>query len=306
LNPEEFEAAGRELVDDGTPSATPAPRSARRVSNRAGAAAGAILVGGGAIVALLGPLSVNAESPSPDPSASQTTVTTTAAETTTTAATTTNGRGPRGGPSGPGGPGGHVEAVSDTSVAAKAIGISEADLLTAIQSGKTIAEVATANSVDPQKVIDALTQDGLDELAAAVTAGTITQAQADAQKADVATRAADQVNNAFHGGGPGGRGPGGPGGHVEAVSDTSVAANAIGISEADLLTAIQSGKTIGAVATANNVDPQKVIDALTQDGLDELAAAVKAGTLTEAQADAQKADVAARAADQVNSTHAFH
>ena len=95
-----------------------------------------------------------------------------------------------------GGMGVHVEAVTDTSVAAKAIGISEADLQTAIRGGKTIAAVATANNVDPQKVIDALTQDGLDELAAAVTAGTIAQAQADAQKADVATRAANQVNNA--------------------------------------------------------------------------------------------------------------
>jgi len=100
----------------------------------------------------------------------------------------------------------------------------------------------------------------------------------------------------------GGRGAGGLGGRNEAVSDTSVAATAIGISEADLTTALSSGQTIAAVAKAHNVDVQKVIDALVADGQSELAAAVKAGTLTQAQADAQKAEVTQRATDQVNGT----
>ena len=102
--------------------------------------------------------------------------------------------------------------------------------------------------------------------------------------------------------GAGGRGAGGPGGRNEAVSDTSVAATAIGISEADLTTALGSGQTIAAVAKAHGVDTQKVIDALVADGQTELAAAVKAGTLTQAQADAQKAEVTQRATDQVNGT----
>lgn len=42
------------------------------------------------------------------------------------------------------------------------------------------------------------------------------------------------------------------------------------------------------------------------DGQDELAAAVKAGTLTQAQADAQKAEVTQRATDQVNGTMGVH
>ena len=61
-------------------------------------------------------------------------------------------------------------------------------------------------------MIDALVQDGLDELAAQVKAGTITQAQADAQKAEVTQRATDQVNGTFSGGRGGHRGMGGPGG----------------------------------------------------------------------------------------------
>ena len=83
-----------------------------------------------------------------------------------------------------GSPFGRTETVSDASVVAK------------------------AHSVDPQKVIDALVADGLDELAAQVKAGTLTQAQADAQKAAVTQRATDQVNGTFRGGagGPGGTG----------------------------------------------------------------------------------------------------
>ncbi len=86
------------------------------------------------------------------------------------------------------------------------------------------------------------------------------------------------------------------------MSDISVAAAAIGISEADLTTALNGGQTIAAVATAHNVDPQKVIDALVADEATERDAAVKAGTLTQAQADAEKAASVQRMTDRVNGT----
>ncbi len=140
----------------------------------------------------------------------------------------------------------------------------------------------------------------MSELQAQVTSGSITQAQADAMKAEVTQRATDQVNDSFAGGRGG---PGGPGGgHNEAVSDTSVVATAIGISEADLQTALTSGQTIAAVAKAHNVDVQKVIDALVADSQSALDAAVKAGTITQAQADAEKANLVQRATDRVNGT----
>jgi hypothetical protein len=200
--------------------------------------------------------------------------------------------------------GGTTEAVSDASVVAKAIGITETELNTALQGGQTIAAVAKAHNVDVQKVIDALVADKKDEIAAAVKAGTLTQAQADQQLANVTQFATDQVNSTGFGGG---RGHGGPGGHGfggpnEAVSDTSVAAKAIGISESDLTTALQGGKSIADVAKANNGDVQKVIDALVADGKDELAAAVKAGTITQTQADQEASNLTARVTAQVNGT----
>jgi predicted RNA-binding protein associated with RNAse of E/G family len=250
-----------------------------------GVLAGALLVGGTG-AALIVPSLASAADPTASPS------TTTQGTTPPTTGTPNGdpGRGPRMG---------GLEAVSDASVVAGAIGISEADLSTALQGGSTIAAVAKAHNVDVQKVIDALVADKKDELAAAVKAGTITQAQADGELANVTAFATDQVNGS--GFGPGGRGGhGGMGGRVEAVTDASVVAKAIGISEADLTTALQGGSTIAAVARAHAVDVQVVIDALVADARDELAAAVKAGTLTQAQADAQASNLTQFATDQVN------
>lgn len=280
---------------DTLPTEPVIPRTSTQGNGRrrvTAAVLGSLLVGGAAGAAILGTRSADAASPTPSgaPAASS------SPSTGSTTDTDTDGDGH----GGRGGPGDHVEAVSDTSVAAKAIGITEADLLSALKGGQTMADVAKAHNVEVQKVIDALVTDGLDELAADVKAGTLTKAQADAKKAEVTQRATDQVNGTFRGG-HGGRG--GPGGHGEAISDDLVAAKAIGITEAELRTALDAGQTMAAVAKAHNVDVQKVIDALVADELDELAADVKAGTLTQAQADARKPTITQRMTDRVNGVH---
>ena len=56
------------------------------------------------------------------------------------------------------------------------------------------------------------------------------------------------------------------------------------------------------MAKAHNVDLQVVIDAVVADKQSELAAAVKAGSITQAQADAMKASLVQQATDQVNGT----
>ncbi|HEV7603688.1 MAG TPA: hypothetical protein VGO15_01920 [Candidatus Limnocylindrales bacterium] len=251
--------------------------------------AGALVIGGLAGAAILGPLSAMAASPTPTASGAVSAPVTPAAS----GAPTTDNDVETGG-----GRGGHVEATSDTAVVAKAIGITEAQLTAELSAGKTVAVVAAANNVPLQTVIDALVADGKAELDAEVKAGTLTQAQADAEQANVLARATAQANGTFSGK----DGHGGRGGHVEATSDASVVAKAIGITEAQLTTELAGGKTVAAVATAHNVPVQTVIDALVADGQAELDAEVKAGTLTQAQADAEKANVLARATAQANGT----
>jgi hypothetical protein len=123
-----------------------------------------------------------------------------------------------------------------------------------------------------------------DALAKLVTAGTLTQAQSDA-----VTKALDAARPA---GGPGqGRG-GGPG--------LTVAAKALGVSAADLRTALQSGKTIADVAKTKSVDLQTVIAAIVASENEHLAQAVTDGKLTQAQADTRTANATERATNMVN------
>jgi hypothetical protein len=110
------------------------------------------------------------------------------------------GRGP-GGPHGPGGPRAGLAA------AAKALGVSESDLVTALRSGKSLAAVAKEKGVDVQKVIDALVAEAKQRLADAVKDGRLTQAQADQRLKDLTARITERVNStapARPGFGPGG------------------------------------------------------------------------------------------------------
>jgi len=110
-----------------------------------------------------------------------------------------------GGP-GRGGPGfgGALDA------AAKALGIDLDALRPELQSGKTLAEVATAHGIDVQKVIDALTADAKAKLDAAVKDGRLTQEQADTRLSEMTTRLKDLVNQPLPAKGEGHRGRPGP------------------------------------------------------------------------------------------------
>jgi len=119
--------------------------------------------------------------------------------------------------------------------------------------------------------------------------GTIDQAQSDAVVA--ALEAAGPMGG--HGGpdGPGGRhrGPG-----------LDAAAKALGISTDELRTSLQSGKSIVEVAASNKVDVNVVIDAMVNDLKSHLADEVKAGHLTQADADQRIADATGRITQHVN------
>lgn len=106
------------------------------------------------------------------------------------------------------------------------------------------------------------------KLAALVTAGTITQAKADAVAAALeAARPAEGAEGRPHGG-PGDRG--GRGGHGDhdrgpRAEGLAKAADVIGISVDALKTALMNGQTIAQVAQANGKSVDSVIDALVAD-----------------------------------------
>ena len=193
----------------------------------------------------------------------------------------------------------------DFAAAAAYLGISQADLQTALQSGKTLAQVANSTSGKSSSgLIDALVAAEKTELAAAVTAGRLTQAQADQITTTLTERFTSFVNGTapLHGGGWG-HGPGGPGGG----DDFAAAAAYLGISQADLQTALQSGKTLAQVANSTSGKSSSgLIDALVAAEKTELAAAVTAGRLTQAQADQITTTLTERFTNLVNGVRPAH
>jgi hypothetical protein len=97
---------------------------------------------------------------------------------------------------------------ADLDAAASAIGISEDDLRTALQSGQSLAEIAQAHGKTAQDVINALVADAKSHIDDRVASGDITQAEADQKLADLTDRITAMVNGELPL-----RGPGGPGFH---------------------------------------------------------------------------------------------
>lgn len=125
--------------------------------------------------------------------------------------------GPMGGHHGPGGrmggPG--LDVVATT------LGITAEEVRTALQGGQSIADLAVSTGKTAQDVIDAMVADATARINERVTAGDITQAEADERLADLTAHFTDFVNSTPPVGGPGMRGPGmgrgfgGPGHHAD-------------------------------------------------------------------------------------------
>ncbi len=103
---------------------------------------------------------------------------------------------------------------ADLAAAADALGLTQDELRAQAEAGKTLAEVAAAQGVSEDDLVAALVKAEKAELAAAVTDGRLTQAQADARAADLQTRITDSLDDPICGPGGGGDhdgdGPAGP------------------------------------------------------------------------------------------------
>src|SRR6202158_3022051 len=122
--------------------------------------------------------------------------------------------------------------------AATYIGITEAQLRTELQTGKSLADIAVAHGKTRDGLIAALTADAAKQIATAV----------------------DQPGTNFRGG------PGGPRGFRIDGNDAAAAAAYIGTTEADLRTKEQAGQTLAQIAVAAGKTRDGLIAALIADG----------------------------------------
>ena len=191
--------------------------------------------------------------------------------------------------------------AGDLAAAATYLGLSQSTLQADLQSGKTLAQIADAtDGKSSSGLIDALVTAEQAELAAAVTAGTITQAQADQITATLKDRFTNMVNGTMPSRG-GYRGGPASASAAAAISPQRrrISASARATLQADL----QSGKTLAQIADATNGKSSSgLIDALVTAEQAELAAAVTAGTITQAQADQITATLKDRFTNMVNGT----
>ena len=85
--------------------------------------------------------------------------------------------------------------VKSLAKVATVLKLTEAELKAQLDSGKSLADVAKAQSVDVSAVIEVIVTDVKAHIADEVASGEITQAQADAKLAEVTTRVTEMVNS---------------------------------------------------------------------------------------------------------------
>jgi hypothetical protein len=187
------------------------------------------------------------------------------------------------------GPGPGAQAIADY------LGLTTAGLRTQLTSGKTLAQVATAQGRTVAGLEAAIVADATTHFDADVAAGTITAAQEASRLADLKARVDEMVNSTGPPGG--GHAPGGPGGPF----DPQAIASYLGLTTDALRTQLKS-ESLADVATAQGKTVAGLEAAITAAATAKLDAAVAAGTITSSQGSARLADLKAHLDDMVDST----
>lgn len=166
------------------------------------------------------------------------------------------------------------------------------------ESDAIIQDAAKRLGVQPTALSDALKAAFKARIDAAVADGRVTKERADELKARIESGAVPLLP-----GGPGFRG--GPGGHHGPMHHLSAAASYLDMTEPALADALGSGKTLAQLANDKGKSVDGLVAALVADEKKELAAAVAAGRLTDAQRDQMEQNLEARTKALVNGERIF-
>jgi len=172
------------------------------------------------------------------------------------------------------------------------------------RSQAIISDAAGQLGVSPDKLSSALQKALEDQLQADVTAGRLTQAQADAQKQRIESGNYPLLGTGGFGFGRGGGGfgHGGFGFGAGFLADYTTAATYLGLTPAQLRTDLMGGKTLAEIATAQGKTADGLVNTLVSAVEKQLDAAVTAGKLTSAQEQAIEKNLQQQIADLVNGT----
>lgn len=157
------------------------------------------------------------------------------------------------------------------------------------ESQAVVNDAAQQLGVSPSKLSDALKKALSDRIDAAVAAGRITQAEGDALKQRINSSGFPLFGLGRH-----------DFGHFGFFGKLDAAASYLGLTEAQLHSELQSGKTLAQIAKDHGKTADGLVNALVDAAQQKLDAAVKAGRLTQAQADQMLNDLRSRVTDLVN------
>jgi hypothetical protein len=183
-----------------------------------------------------------------------------------------------------------MDRPSPLATVSKALGITEAELKTELEAGKSVSDVATAKNIDLATVKAALVAEVKAHVDAAVAAGKHTAAEGATKLAEMTSRLDTMLTTA----GLPARGPQGMGGHKGKGGPgkfmSATLATTLKLTQEELKTQLHSGKSLADVAKTQSVDIADVKTALTSDFSAHLAEEVTSGEHTQAEADAKLAE----------------
>lgn len=161
-------------------------------------------------------------------------------------------------------------------------GLTDDEIRQQLSAGKTLADIITENGGDVNAVIDESVTTLTDSINQAVKDGKITQSQADTALSNLKTT----VTRIINGQAPQLATP--P--VVNIVRDAGTiliqaAADATGLKPDNIVAEMRDGKTLAAIVTENGGKPDDVITKAIAAATDKINQAVKAGKLTQTQAD---------------------
>ncbi|MBB6024840.1 putative DNA-binding ribbon-helix-helix protein [Paenibacillus sp. JGP012] len=189
------------------------------------------------------------------------------------------------------------------------LGLTKDELKEALKADQSLAEIAAAQKVETQTLIDTLAAAEKEGLQKQLADSKITQTQYDERLASITERISEMVKekpsalrakkpeHAAPGLGLPGRGLG-----PEVDRNLDKLASLLGVTTSELTSSLKNGDTLAAIASNQKVNVQTLIDQLVTDRTSDLQQELKDGKITQAQYDERVADLTQRITDLVNGT----
>lgn len=175
---------------------------------------------------------------------------------------------------------------------AEVTGLAEDEVIAALKDGQTFAEIAEAEGVDPQEIVDAFTAERGAALQEAVDEGRLTKEQMEQMLEETSEHITERLDEPWEPRPFGGRGFRGGllglgGGSWTTTFDA--VAEALGLTPKDLFAELHDGKGVVEVAEGQGVEMEEIRDAVDAARLElreeVIEQAAKEGRLSEKQAD---------------------